>query len=264
MFSHFMSMHTGSFESGFSWWGPVHIGWLAVIITASVILCVKFRRIGLVDHDTVRQDRWLKVISLILIGLEILKDSLLISVHAFNIGFLPLHLCGLSMFVYLIYAFTKSEKLRSHLGEIAYGMCMICTCGALLFPDWTAYYPSSFRCILAFLIHGLLLLFPLLIFTGGRHRPWIRRFPAVVIYIAVVSFPMYFFDRAFDVNYMFLLHGTKGTPIAALEDSFGSPTYIFIYLGLLLLISFGFYIPFILDDRREGGHIRQRLKERFD
>ena len=264
MFDHFMSMETNGFESGFSWWGPVHVMWLIGICVFVAAVCFKFRKIGLKDHDVKRQDRWLKTASLVLLGLECLKDTLLVSVHAFGIGFLPFHLCGMSIFVYLLYAFTKNERFKNWLGEVCYTICLVGTLGALFFPDWTGYFPGSFRCVLAFMIHGMLLLFPLMIVTSGRHRPWIKRFGAVPAYLAIVSTPMYFFDRIFNVNFMFLLHGTKGTPIASLEAAYGSPVYIFIYLGLLLLITVAMYIPWMIDDRREDGHRRERLKARFD
>jgi uncharacterized membrane protein YwaF len=259
-----MSMETHGFQSGFAWWGPVHIAWLAGIVIFCWAVCFKFRKIGLRDHDTARQDRWLKTAAVVLLSLECLKDILLLSVGAFNIGFLPLHLCGLSIFVYLVYAFSHHGKFRDLTGEVIYTLCLVGTLGALLFPDWTGYWPGSFRCILAFMIHGMLLLFPMMILTSGRHRPWIRRFYAVPVYLAAVSVPVYIFDHIFMTNYMFLLHGTKGTPIASLEASYGAPAYIFIYLGLLLLITVAMYIPWILDDRREGGARRQHLAQRFE
>ena len=119
-------------DGGFQLFGWIHIGWLVGIIFVCIVtgLC-----------------------------LELVKDLYLILIGEMGISYLPFERCGLAIFVELGFAFFH----REFLGEI---MCVISMPGAmaaLLFPDWTRYPLFNYMHINTFLIHGLLVLVPVLV-----------------------------------------------------------------------------------------------------
>ena len=81
---------------------------------------------------------------------------------------------------------TDLEDLKDRLGKIivaydldgkpvtAKDLQAVGAMAALLFPDWTRYPLFNYMHINTFLIHGLLVLVPVLVLTSGRYRPSIK------------------------------------------------------------------------------------------
>lgn len=153
-------------QGGFSLFGWIHMGWLVGIVSVCLVVSHRYRRV-----DAATQDKILKILATASICLESLKDIYLILIGEMGISYLPFEMCGLAIFVELGFAFFH----REFLGEI---MCVISMPGAmaaLLFPDWTRYPLFNYMHINSFLIHGLLVLIPVLVLTSGRYKPSIKR-----------------------------------------------------------------------------------------
>ena len=164
-------------DGGFQLFGWIHIGWLVGIIFVCIVTGYYYRK-----ADAAVQDRILKILTGICLCLELGKDLYLILIGEMGISYLPFEMCGLAIFVELGFAFFH----REFLGEI---MCVISMPGAmaaLLFPDWTRYPLFNYMHINTFLIHGLLVLVPVLVLTSGRYRPSIKRIWQIFLFLFTV------------------------------------------------------------------------------
>ena len=149
---------------GYQLFGTTHF--ISVILTlAGVFLLVRiFSKL-----ENERQERWLKAIPLIMLSMELFKDGFLLSVNRFGLGYLPLHICSIGIFIFLLNEFLPWRKAGEILGEIAFIVIMPASFAALLFADWTIYYPVwNFMNLYSYIWHGLLILYPVLKAMKGK------------------------------------------------------------------------------------------------
>ena len=129
---------------------PEHIAMLiiiAVAITAGLLIMRKM-------SDT-KAGITVILLSLAALAGEIVQDYLLVKEGGDLIGFLPLHLCNLGIFVNLIAAFSRG-KIQLFFAEVSLVLIMPGSVAALLFPDWT-YRPFwSYLPMLCFFTHSLI------------------------------------------------------------------------------------------------------------
>ena len=85
-------------DAGFSLLGPQHLGMLALLALWSAAVLLWFRRLR-----EVQLVRALRAMASVMLALEVLKDFVLAEIGAFSVGYLPLHLCSIAMFVCLYY-----------------------------------------------------------------------------------------------------------------------------------------------------------------
>ena len=176
--------------------------------------------------------RLVRIAAAALIVLEVLQDIYLLSQGETILYNLPLHLCGLGIFTNLIGAFSDS-KFAVFLREVSLMLIAPGSVFALLFPDWTYMPLLSVLSVIGFVSHMLLVAVPLMMLRAGMVRPEGRHFWYPLAFLAVVSLPVYAFDRIFGCNYMFLRQPVEGTPLAWWADRLGDPGYL---LGILLMI----------------------------
>ena len=177
----------------------------------------------------------LKIIPVFMVGLEIFKDLFLISVGRFGIGYLPLHVCSIGIFIFLLREYLPYERSKAFFGEIAYVLIMPASFAALLFADWTIYYPVlNFMNLYSYLWHGLLILYPILLFIMKEVHPGIKHFHYVILFLLVVVPFFYIFDKHFNCNYFFVNWPTAGSPLEWCESRMGNPGYLIGY-GIMAL-----------------------------
>ena len=150
---------------GFSLFGWQHLLMLAVLGTYTVLSLRWMCRLS-----EQRLNRLLRVLGGVMLGLEVLKDFILAVIGAFSIGYLPLHLCSLAMFVCLYYG---AHPRSNSCGQILYSVCFPGAMCALLFPDWTMLPILHFQSLHSFLYHTLLVQVSLAPVVTGRIRPGI-------------------------------------------------------------------------------------------
>ena len=220
---------------GFRLWGKEHIEWLLIALALGTALCACYRRAGEGGRRALRCGLGCAVLLC-----EILKDANLIVQGGFSIYYLPLHLCGLAVF----FTFYHSLRPGETVGNFLYSCCMPGAAFALLFPDWTMFPAFSYHSIVAFVVHTLLVAYPLMLVLGGFFRPAVRFLPRCCAILAALAGGIYLFDRAFSANYLFLLAPAAGSPLEWFASLLGNPGYLLGYIPMLALIWGLLYLPF--------------------
>lgn len=118
-------------------------------------------------------------------------------------------------------AIVRQSRFREALGEIGCVLLLPGTLIALILPDWSAYPLLNYMCIHSFLWHAVLTAFPLALLMSGRVHPTIRHIWYPVVYLAVLVPPALWFDRRFDVNFLFVNWPLPDTPLMAVYHIWG-------------------------------------------
>lgn len=221
---------------GFDAYGPLHLGWLACLAAVLAVVSVCYKRMS---ED--RRALLMKVLAVTIVVCEIVKDTIFMIGGTFTVDALPLHLCGINIFIILVYAYYPKEVLAEYL----FAVCMPGALAALLFPSWTALPITSFSHVHSFVIHLLLFMAPFLLLVGG-FKPQFRRLWKSLPYALPVVVFVYIFNKIFDTDFMFLNGGGQGNPIAFFASILGDPLYI-ISIPFLIAIVWGamYGIPYL-------------------
>lgn len=226
---------------GLGWphFGPFHLAVLAVMAVLAVLLCRGYR--GL-DADGRR--RWRRTVALLLIADELFKDFGLLYGGSFTADYLPLHLCSINIFLIAVHAWRRPKLLDTFL----YFICLPAACAALLFPTWNSLPYANFMVFHSFSVHFLLALYPLVLTVCGDMDPQPRTFPRCFALLAAMAVPIWFFNRAFGTNFMFLMRADEGNPLKLFER-FGSHL-----LGYPVLLAAVFTVMYLLLRLRSSTH----------
>ena len=154
----------------------------------------------------------------------------------FSLDYLPLHLCSINIFLIVLHAWRRPKLLDTFL----YFVCLAAACAALLFPTWAPLPPLNFMVIHSFTVHFLLALYPLALTLRGDMDPQPRAFPRCFALLAAMAVPIWFFNRAFGTNFMFLMRAGEGNPLKLFER-FGSHL-----LGYPVLLAVVFAVMYLL------------------
>ena len=220
---------------GFPLWGREHIEWLCIALALGTILCLGYRRAGARGRAALRVCTGSAVLLC-----ELLKDANLIVQGAFSVYYLPLHLCGLAVF----FTFFHSLRPGETVGNFLYSTCMPGAAFALLFPDWTMYPAFCYHSLVAFAVHTLIVVYPLMLVFSGEWRPSVRYLPRCLALLLGLAAAVYLFDRRFHANYMFLLQPAAGSPLEWFASFLGNPGYLLGYVPMIVLIWGLLYLPF--------------------
>ena len=213
-----------------------------LVLAALIILAVSLFAVTGRRKRAVRP--CMRVIPWLMIGLEVFKDLFLIREGHFGVGYLPLHLCSLGVFVFIAASLAKNDRWRMIWGEIACILIVPGTIAALIFPDWAHLYPVlNFMNLYSYAWHGLLLLYPILMVKSGWVHLSIRHIHYVLLFMVCAAMPVYAFDKLAGCNYMFVNWPPKGTPLAWIAEMTGDDMYLAGYgafaLAVILLIYLG-------------------------
>ena len=219
-------------EMGYPLFGAAHL--ISVAVTLSLVAIALFtlrKKSGRV------QRRVLKAIPLVMLVLELAKDLFLFSIHKFGLGYLPFHVCSIGIFVFLLREFLPLKWAKAYFGEVAYALIMPASLVALVFADWTIYYPVlNFINLHSYLWHGLLVLYPALLFMSKEISPSIRHIHWVLLFLCLVVPPIYLFDKRFNCNYFFVNWPIPNSPLSFLASFMGKPGYLIGYAILTILV----------------------------
>lgn len=168
--------------------------------------------------------------ALLLFLTELARAALLLSQGLYDRGRLPLHLCTLSVYL----CFFHSLCRRPLLGQFLYAFSLPGAAFAMIFPDWAQYPLWHFSSLSSFLIHFLLVLYPLLSLAAGDIRPDIRRLPGCIVLMLCFALPVMAVNSLLGTNYMFLSRPPAGTPLE-LFAFLGPRAYLLGFIPLALL-----------------------------
>lgn len=217
---------------GFKMYGCEHLCALAVIVIAGYFLCRKYRRL-----DRIAQDRFGRIMCVIMLQEEALRDFILWRLGHFDVEFLPLHLCGLALFVCIFHSVFHYDWL----GQTLFCLCMPGAVCALLFPDWTRCPIIQFESLHSFFIHALLSIYPLMQLTSNRIVPKLSHIYKPILFLIASAIPIGFINKRFGTNFMFLSTPSAGSPLVFIEKLVGSENYILGFAALVLVCMTVFY-----------------------
>lgn len=225
---------------GYPLFGTAHLVSVAVTLLLVVIA------IRMIDReDGAAQKKVLKVIPVFMLFLEAVKDLFLVAIDRFSIGYLPLHVCSIGIFIFLLREYLPWKRGRQYFGEVAVTLIMPASVAALIFADWTIYYPVlNFINLHSYLWHGLLILYPLILYRAKEISPSIKHIHWVIIFLCLVVPPIYLFDKHFGCNYFFVNRPVPGSPLEWLASFMGNPGYLAGYAVLVLVVLILVYLIF--------------------
>ena len=167
---------------GFDHFGGLHILWLVATLVAAIFCCIWYRKATLGKRNI-----WKKVIAILIVLDEIFKMAMLTIGGRYTIGYLPLHLCSINIFVIAIHAW-KSNKI---MGSFLYTVCIPGALAALVFPSWSKLPVGNFMHIHSFSIHALLMLYPLVLAVNGEIEVRIAHVPKCLLMLVCMAIPVY-------------------------------------------------------------------------
>ncbi len=214
-------------------YGWQHFLWLIAMGLIMFFSCRAFRKL-----DSEKQSKVLKRFAIFILIQEIVKDLLFWYSGTFGLEHLPLHFCGISIFFSLWYAFRPNDLNAAYV----YGMSMPGAFCALIFPNWTNFPLIHFSSINSFTIHGELILFALLALTSGRLVPNIKKIPQMFGVIVAMAIPIYFLNKLWGTNFMFISDPSPGSPLMPLYDLFGDG-YVIAAAVLVIIVWLLLFLP---------------------
>ena len=229
---------------GIQMYGPAHILWMIAGIIVCVLLCLYYRRQG-----APRRKCLARYLALFILFLELFRIAAQIIAGVFRADYLPLHLCALSTFLTLIHAF-RGGKL---LDNILYGLCMPSAIAALIFSDWLQYPVLNIQSIQSFLIHIMLMSYPVMRMSGGDLRPKAKMLPKCLLFIIAIAVPLFFLNKLLHTNFFFLNWPSPGSPLEFFSGLWGNPGYIFGIFIIIAVLWLILYLPVELFYRGKRG-----------
>lgn len=225
---------------GFSTFGATHLTWLAALALACVAAVIIYRRLDKNRRNTMRL-----IVGGSVLALEIIKDIVMIGLGEFSVGHLPFHLCGINVLLIGFDLFRQNKTVRNFL----YYFCIPGAMLALLFPNWTMMPCFNFSHIHSFVIHGVLVLYPVLLISTDAFKPEIKQMPKSILLLVILAIPIYFINLLCDTNFMFLMSPETGNPLGLFEKYLGS--HLWGFPILLPIVMFIMYIPFFFTKKEK-------------
>ena len=233
----------------FQFLGVPHIIALALTIALPIALSVLVRRVDSSVITNVVRYLLAAVLMVNEIGVWIYRAT---TVQSFSVciqGHLPLHICGVGLFIVVFALLRRSQTLY----EIGYFWGIVGTLNAVLTPQLEVGFPH-YRFFQYFIIHGGIVVSVLFATWGLRMRPTfkglLRSFLLVNFYMVVIAGV----NLLLKSNYMFICEppDTKSPFFFA-----PWPWYILILDGVALVLFFVVYSPFLIGDWLKQSQIKK-------
>ena len=214
---------------GFAHFDTVHLVWLSVFFVITIINCFWFRKM-----EAPGRNCWKKVVAILLLADELFKVVMLIIGERYTLGYLPLHLCSINIFLIAFHAWKPVKTIGGYLYMVGIPGAM----AALLFPSWTSLPLGNFMHIHSFTVHILLALYPIVLAVSGELQLRAKIIPKCLLLLICMAVPIYIINILLDTNFMFLMEADPGNPLYLFEQLWGSHLLGFpvIITGVLLLM----------------------------
>lgn len=224
---------------GYPLFGRLHCAELAAVVLVLVLVAGWYRR----SSKTVRRRIQVGVTALLLLD-EAVLIAAMVGTGQWEWSDLPLHLCSIHIFICLYDTLWDRDWCKEEL----YALCIPGAAIALLCPGWLGTKAWSLINLHSVTLHGLLILYPVLLVVGG-FRPRIQRLPMVLAFLFETALPIYFLNKILNTNFYFL-NGPYSSPITALFTHWlGETWYILGFLPVIALVLAGMYLPWMHRDR---------------
>ena len=233
-------------ELGFQLYGRSHLLWLVWTVILVTVLSLWYRR-----SDRQLRRKILLGVCVCMLAMDLIWDGILVATDQFSLNYLPLDLCGIAMFGELLTALRPGTIVD----ELCYCLFLPGAMMALLFPNWTPLPFWNYLYLRSYLLHGLLVAFPIMRMAGGDFRPDARKLPRCLGISLLLCVPVYAVDKALDQNFFFLNTPSEGSPLELFAQWFGNPGYLIglpVLLGLVWLL---LYFPQLVGWLRRAHRI---------
>ena len=220
---------------GFGIFHPGHLIWLTLIVVVTLLLLSFYRK------SNNRRKKGLEFgVAFSMVGWMAIRALYIAVIGEDFLYELPFHLCSMAGILCGFHCVFRWQWL----GQVLYTLCLPGAVMALLFPDWSFYPAIHFISIEAFLFHMGIVVYVGFQLCSGGIVPRIRLVWQVILFLVIVVIPIYIFDRAYHVNYMFVNWPSAGSPLEWMADFMGNPGYLIGYGGLvmsfILLMNLGY------------------------
>ncbi len=227
-------------DIGFDLYSKGHLIWLLCLAVAAILVIAFYLR-----ANDKKRARTRKAFAWFLFIGEIVKNIILLIAGADLINYLPLHLCGFTIFFTMADVYLKKNRITSQLMSYALGPGALC---ALLFCSWTALpVAMNYMSIFSFVFHGAIVTYVLMRLVAGEYRPTYGGIWIASITLIILAIPTYFVDMITDLNYMFIYKVQQNSPLVFIWNIFGTrfgqPGYL---VGYALLALSVFHALFLL------------------
>lgn len=240
--------------------GSIHLTWLIVLSVFSIMMAVLYKNLpendeecndsnnspvnaGWNDGHTGRKhgkrlgdnngrEKFRIIIGIIMPLISIYRDAVLLITGHFDRYYLPLHLCGMALWIGALYCFTKWRFV----GVVYVILCVPGAASALIFPDWVDYPLWNYMHIHDFISHGLIVAWGIcLLFSGEVLPKWKEIWMPIVFGLAgvLILTPV---NKWLGTNYWFLSTPSADSPLVFIMDFVGSRWYVPVYILFVLFI----------------------------
>ena len=158
---------------GYPLFGAVHLGELAAVAVCILLTARWYRRS---PERTRRRILW--GVTVLLLADEAVLVIAMLATGQWDWSYLPLHLCSIHIFLCTTCTLTGKDWCKEEL----YALCAPGAAIALLCPGWLGTKAWSLINLHSVTLHGLLVLYPVLLVAGG-FRPQVRQLPAVLAFL---------------------------------------------------------------------------------
>lgn len=211
-----------------------HFIWLAATALAMSALILMYRRM-----NAQAKRRSVRLAMITIIVLEIIRETWAAVIGHYDFSrHLPLHLCGVMIFIEALAVFTEKPFFK----EFSYAVGLPAAAMALITPEPSGYPFWNIQYLQSIFVHALIALIPLLWICGDGFRPNIRALPKMLALLAGLAAFCFGLNFLLNSNYMFVRFAPADTPIQLFDKLVGWPWYI----GLLLVTVFVFWVAMYL------------------
>lgn len=219
----------GWYYQGFRLFGTGHLCFLAGAVAVWVLCSLLYKRFSQKGRSIM-----LRALALFIVLYEAATLTAYAVTDQWTNGVLPLHLCSINIFVCTFYAFFPNKLTADFL----YGVCLPGALFALVVPSWNTLPLWNFFCIHSFILHIVLVMFPILLIVGG-HRPRVGSLWKLFLILVVLCVPISYLNAKLNTNFFFISGTSDNALLNVLRDNL--PDY---RIGLLLVISAVWIIMF--------------------
>ena len=220
---------------GFATFDLTHIAWLIVGTALCLCACILYKKL------TARgQKIMLTSLGIYIFFQEMLKNVVVAAIGEFSWGYLPFHLCGINILLILFDTIKQTKIVRNFLYYFGIPGASL----ALLFPNWTSQPIWNFFHLHSFIIHILLVMYPLILVTSGQVEMKIKSAFKSLILLVGFAIPVYGLNMLWGTNFMFLMEPDSGNPLELFEKLLGS--HLWGFPILLPVVIFIMYIPVLI------------------
>ena len=225
---------------GFSYFSLPHFIWLFIMAAGIVLYAFSYCK-----GSEVRRNNLRKGMAVFLILFEFMQIGVMALTDAPVKYYLPLHMCSLAEFMILFDALWLKGKSRMG-GQILIFEFLPAAFSSLVMPTSVIYPPYNFYVIHQFLLHGGIVAYIIAEYASGEIRPRYVGIWQAMLACYIEMFPIYFIDKAFDLNYMFLMEHWDNPLLKLLWDLSGKKGGIPYIFALSIMVIVFMHICYLI------------------